>query len=155
MLLFVLLSGSYCITEASGNSNNGERSSREHQNANHNDVQVERSLSGMTMMMPGDRVSALDRKNVICSADFNPDPEMVMGKTVIDYYYAIESSEPITTADSTGKKVIGSLESLLFKLINPTVLWCYFDQSIFTRSLLSRGSHNLDSDDSSSLPGTY
>ena len=70
VLLFVLLSGGYCIIEASGNSKNGERGSREHQNANHNDVQVERSLSGMTMMMPGDRVSALDRKNVICSEYF-------------------------------------------------------------------------------------
>mmetsp|Transcript_26189 Transcript_26189/g.71861 ORF Transcript_26189/g.71861 Transcript_26189/m.71861 type:complete len:434 (+) Transcript_26189:81-1382(+) len=91
------------------------------------------------MMMPGDRVSSIDRSAAICAADSIPDQGAEMKRTVVDYYYAIQSTEKITTSDSTGRSVIRMLENKLFRLIRPAILWCYFDESQGTRRNLLRG----------------
>ena len=111
--------------------------SRPHRNGENDIGQNERILSNM--MMPGDRVSAMDRGSAICSADFDSDQEMAIERTVINYYYAIESNEMISTDDSAGRSIIRILEDKLFRAIRPAILWCYFDQSLFTRRNLDGG----------------
>ena len=89
------------------------------------------------MMMPGDRVSSIDRSSAICSAD-SLSEQGEIERTVINYYYAIESAEIITTADSTGRYIVRMLEDKLFRAIRPAILWCYFDESQDTRRNLLR-----------------
>eukprot|EP00536_Pseudo-nitzschia_multiseries_P009780 jgi/Psemu1/24257/gm1.24257_g len=90
------------------------------------------------MMMPGDRVSSIDRSTAICAADTSSQQGVEIEKTVIDYYYAIESTEEITTSDSAGRSIIRGLEDKLFRSIRPAVLWCYFDTSQGERRNLLR-----------------
>ena len=137
-LLFVLL-GCCGIVRAYG-SDNLLRSSGQHQNGDNHVGPDARILSNM--MMPGDRVSAMDRNSAICSADFDSNQEIAIERTTINYYYAIESTEKLTTNDSAGRSMIRMLEDKLFRSIRPAILWCYFDQSLFTR-------RNLDGDPSS------
>jgi len=89
-----------------------------------------RSLADM--MTPGDRVSAIDRSSAICSAD-SLSEQGEIERTVINYYYAIESTEHITTSDSTGRYIVRMLEDKLFRAIRPAILWCYFDEAQETR----------------------
>lgn len=159
ILFFLLLWGCCDFSEVHGASNNSQRKSKHHQRVERNDtIQDERILSDM--MMPGYRVSSMDRKNATCSAnDDNTDRETAMKKTVIDYYYGIESSEYISTDTSIGRSIIRKLEDKLFKQISPAVLWCYYDvddESLLTRHLLSDNDQNFGSGgDSLSLQGMY
>jgi len=84
-------------------------------------------------MVPGDRVSAIDRANAKCSANPDPDREDSIKRTVVNYYYAIESTEKVTTNDSAGRSIIRVLEDKLFRTIRPAILWCYFDELPSTR----------------------
>jgi hypothetical protein len=159
-VLFILLC--YDLSRVYGTrSDNLQRKSRQlyHQHdvkENNDIIQDERRILS-DMMRPGDRVSAMDREGVICSANMITDREIATEQTVIDYYYAIESSEVVSTNDSTGRSMIRELEDKLFRAISPAVLWCYYEEdddneSPPTRRLLSQNSP-LNSGDSSSLQG--
>jgi hypothetical protein len=161
-ILFILLWGCYDLSRVYGtSSDNFQRKSRHlhHQQdvkENNDIIQDERRILS-DMMRPGDRVSAMDRESAICSANLITDREITTEQTVIDYYYAIESSEVVSTNDSTGRSMIRELEDKLFRAISPAVLWCYYDydddnESPPTRRLLSQNSP-LNSGDSSSLQG--
>ena len=106
----------------------------------------ERKLSLPNLMVPGDRVSAIDRASARCSTNPNLDRELSIQRTVVNYYYAIESTEKVTTNDPTGRSIIRMLEEKLFRTIRPAILWCYFDELTSTR-------RNLQSYDTSSLQG--
>lgn len=81
------------------------------------------------IMMPGDRVSAMDKDGAICSADIDSDQNVEIERTEINYYYAIESTTKISTEEAAGRSMIRLLEDKLFRAIRPALLWCYFDES--------------------------
>jgi hypothetical protein len=89
--------------------------------------QERRSLADM--MAPGPRVAGMDRRSAICTAGVNYDLSVPMEETVIEYFYAIESVDNITTSDIEGTMLVRSLEETLFHAINPAILWCYYDES--------------------------
>mmetsp|Transcript_18264 Transcript_18264/g.33947 ORF Transcript_18264/g.33947 Transcript_18264/m.33947 type:complete len:468 (+) Transcript_18264:129-1532(+) len=97
------------------------------------------------MMLPGKRVASLDRKNAICAAAVNMDLSIPLEETVISFYYAIESTVNITTSSVIGRNLVRKLEDKLFYAINPSILWCYYDEgtNIGKRNLLE--SSSLDS----------
>lgn len=101
-----------------------------------NDEKHGRNL--VNMMVPGDRVSSIDKSSAICTADSGDGQEVEIVRTVVDYYYAIESTDKITTKDSIGRTMIRLLENKLFRSIRPAVLWCYFDEPQNTRRNLLR-----------------
>lgn len=101
-------------------------SSKQHQSGKTSAQHNKRILSNM--MIPGDRVSAIGRDNAICAADYDPDQDAAIKRTVINYYYAIESSDEVTTDNSAGRAIIRMLEDKLFRAIRPAILWCYFDE---------------------------
>ena len=163
-ILFVLLWGYYDLSKVyATSSDNLQRKLRQvhHQHdvkENNGIIQDERRMLS-DMMRPGDRVSAMDKESAICSANLITDREIATEQTVIDYYYAIESSEVVSTNDSTGRSMIRELEDKIFRAISPAVLWCYYEdnddsdnESPPTRRLLSHNSP-LNSGDSSSLQG--
>lgn len=104
------------------------------------------SLSQPNLMVPGDRVSAMDRNKAVCSANYVPNIRAAIKPTVINYYYAVESSSELTTDDLEGRSMIRMLEEKLFRVIRPALLWCYFEEDPSTR-------RNLEFDGSSSLQG--
>lgn len=81
----------------------------------------------VNMMVPGPRVAAMDRTAAICSATYSYDLSVPMEETVVEYYYAIESSENITVNEMNGSQLIRNLEETLFHVIHPAILWCYYD----------------------------
>jgi hypothetical protein len=101
-----------------------------HNNQIPSDNQSRRSLSSSTFMGPGKRVSSLNRNDAICAAGVNMDLSMPMEETVIDYYYAIESTNNVTTTNVQGRNLVRQLEDALFFAISPAVLWCYFDEDV-------------------------
>jgi hypothetical protein len=101
---------------------------------------AQRSL--VNMMVPGPRVAEMDRSTAICGAEYNYDSSIPMESTVIEYYYGIESTENITTSSVKGSMLIHDLEETLFMAINPSILWCYYDESdIGKRNLKALGDH--------------
>mmetsp|Transcript_8734 Transcript_8734/g.21312 ORF Transcript_8734/g.21312 Transcript_8734/m.21312 type:complete len:420 (-) Transcript_8734:114-1373(-) len=90
-------------------------------------------IESNNLMIPGYRVSAIDRASAKCSANPDHDRELSIQRTVVNYYYAIESTEKITTDDSAGRSIIRMLEDKLFRTIRPAILWCYFDEIPSTR----------------------
>lgn len=129
---FLALFGCFGLVRAD-HGKNILRSSEHHQNMAKSIKQKERMLSLSTMMMPGNRVSAMDRGSAICTAEYNSDQEVAITRTVIDYYYAIESTKNVTTDNSAGRSMIRMLEDKLFRAIRPAILWCYFDELPLTR----------------------
>ena len=120
------------------------RRSKQHQNGGVIIKRKGRELSQSNIMIPGNRVSAMDRDSAICSADYDPDQEVAIERTVIDYYYAIESTAKITTNDSVGRSMIRMLEDKLFRAIRPAILWCYFEEPpLAKRNLVDDGSSSL------------
>ena len=91
--------------------------------------QSHRSLSS-SFMGPGKRVSSLNRNDAICAAGVNMDLSMPMEETVIDYYYAIESTNNVSTTNIQGRNLVRQLEDSLFYAISPAVLWCYYDEDV-------------------------
>lgn len=89
---------------------------------------VERGRQLANLMMPGARVSAIDREGAICSADQMPNQDAEITATVIKYYYAIESSSEFISDNSEGKAIIRTFEDKLFRAIRPSILWCYFEE---------------------------
>jgi hypothetical protein len=85
----------------------------------------QRSL--VDMMEPGQRVADMDRNSAICSAGTDMNPTMPKNETVIDYYYAIESSQNISTSTVEGQALVLELEEAIFMKISPAILWCYYD----------------------------
>lgn len=75
------------------------------------------------IMMPGDRVSAMDKDGAICSADIDSDQNVEIERTEINYYYAIESTTKISTEEAAGRSMIRLLEDKLFRAIRPALLW--------------------------------
>jgi len=121
------------------------RRSNQHQNGGNIVKRKVRKLSQSNIMIPGDRVSAMDRDSAICSADYDPDQDVAIERTVIDYYYAIESTAKITTDDSVGRSMIRMIEDRLFRAIRPAILWCYFEEPPLAKRnlLLDNGSSSL------------
>ena len=92
------------------------------------DLAEQRGRQLTNLMMPGARVSAIDREGAICSADQTPNQDADITATVITYYYAIESSSEFISDNSKGRAIIRTLEDKLFRAIRPAILWCYFDE---------------------------
>lgn len=141
--LFVTLLG--CCSVLGANVRGGLRESAIlHRRLESNVKQDERRLANM--MMPGERVSAMDKSSAICSVNSMSDPGIAIETTVINYYYAIESTEPISTDDTTRRSLIDLLEDKIYHAIRPAILWCYFDESDDTqRNLL--GDADVDTND--------
>ena len=100
--------------------------------------QMERKLSNM--MIPGARVSAMDRDGAVCSTQsLFGGQNVAINATLIKYYYAIESSTNFTADSAEGRSIIRMLEDKLFRVIRPAILWCYFDESPTQRNLLDNG----------------
>jgi len=132
--LFVALLG--CCTVVGANVRDGLRESAiPHRRLGNYGKQNERRLANM--MMPGERVSAMDKSSAICSANSMSDPGIAIETSVVNYYYAIESAEPISTEDPTGRSLISLLEDKIYRAIRPAILWCYFDESDDTQRKLS------------------
>ena len=81
------------------------------------------------MGTPGPRVAGMDRRSAICTAGVNYDLSVPMEETFIEYFYAIDGTDNITTSDVDGTMLVRSLEETLFHAINPSILWCYYDES--------------------------
>jgi hypothetical protein len=79
------------------------------------------------MMAPGARVAGMDRTKAICSATYNSDFSVAMEETVVEYYYAIESSDNITLKAMDDSMLVRNLEESLFHAIHSAILWCYYD----------------------------
>ena len=124
--LFLVLFGRCSNLVGAYHGDNLLSSSKQHQSGKTSAQHNRRILSNM--MMPGDRVSAIGRDNAICAADYDPDQDAAIKRTVINYYYAIESSDEVTTDNSAGRAIIRMLEDKLFRAIRPAILWCYFDE---------------------------
>lgn len=96
--------------------------------------QEDQRQSPPNMMIPGDRVSAMDKDSAKCLTNPHPDREVAIKRTVVEYYYAIESTEKITTNEYSGRRsMVLALEENLFHEIKPALLWCYYDEVPFTR----------------------
>ncbi len=134
--LVLLLFGYFDPVGAYGG-DDGLRGSTQQQTGEIIDEQMDRKL--YNMMMPGARVSAMDRDGAICSAEQISGQNATINATVIKYYYAIESSTNFTTDNAEGRSVIRMLEDKLFRAIRPAILWCYFDESPSQRNLLDIG----------------
>lgn len=134
--LLLLLFGCFDQVGAYGG-DDGLRGSTQQQTREISDEQMDRKL--YNMMMPGARVSAMDRDGAICSAEQISDQNAAINATVIKYYYAIESSTNVTTDNAEGRSIIRMLEDKLFRAIRPAILWCYFDESPSQRNLLDIG----------------
>ncbi len=80
-------------------------------------------------MMPGDRVSGMERADAICGAQYSLNLGAAMQETDVSYYYAIESSTFINGTDMAGMTVIRALEQQLYESISGMILWCYFEES--------------------------
>jgi hypothetical protein len=92
------------------------------------------------MMAPGPRVAGMDRTAAVCSATYTYDLSVPMEETIIEYYYAIESTDNITVKDLDDSMLVRSLEETLFHAIHPAILWCYYDDStIGKRNLETMG----------------
>jgi hypothetical protein len=79
------------------------------------------------IMFPGPRVAGMDRTAAICSASYSYDLSVAMEETIVEYYYAIESSENITVKDTKGSMLVRNLEKTLFLAIHSSILWCYYE----------------------------
>ncbi|KAG7361688.1 hypothetical protein IV203_036789 [Nitzschia inconspicua] len=106
------------------------------------DQQGHRSLDG-EMLVPGPRVAILDRKEAVCSATYNYDLSVPMENTVIQYFYAIESTEIITIKDVQDSMLVRRLEETLFRAIHPAILWCYYDDSTIGKRHLEEKTGDL------------
>ena len=109
-------------------------------------TQEHRSLAeDMMMGMPGKRVAGMDRTNAVCSASISYDTSVPMEESVIEYYYAIESTYNITTSEVDGSMMVRDLEETLFHAINPAILWCYYDETnVGKRNLMERRRMTLE-----------
>jgi len=130
---FLVLFGSFDLVGAHDNAFNHFEKSMRHAMERPRVDQTDGRLLLPNMMVPGDRVSAIDRTSAKCSANPDPGRESSIKRTVINYYYAIESTEMVTTNDSAGRSMIRMLEDKLFRTIRPAILWCYFDALPSTR----------------------
>lgn len=90
------------------------------------------------LMMPGDRVQSLDRTKAICRADMMSDPDIPTERTIVNYYYAIESSSFINSTDADGRKLITNLEEILFWTVQDAIIWCYYDETDPNAVIVSR-----------------
>jgi hypothetical protein len=81
------------------------------------------------LMRPGERVSALNRTDAVCTAGMMNDLTLPTERTVINFYYAIESTTFINTTAMSGRRIISLFEEKLFRTIHDAVLWCYYDET--------------------------
>lgn len=104
-----------------------------------------RSRSLSNIMMPGERVSAMENKDsAICSAKRDPNLRAAINPTSINYYYAIESTSELVIDSLEGRATVRMLEDKLFRAIRPAILWCYFEEPPSPgRNLLSNGMSSL------------
>mmetsp|Transcript_31044 Transcript_31044/g.75017 ORF Transcript_31044/g.75017 Transcript_31044/m.75017 type:complete len:507 (-) Transcript_31044:297-1817(-) len=116
-------------------------------------VVVVSAQSDMTnmLMMPGERVSSLNRTDAICKVGMMQDLGEPSQVSVIDFYYAIESTSAINTTTVSGRRIINELEETIFATTHDAVLWCYFDEIPDNEIIVSRssatGDHYGDSGD--------
>lgn len=97
------------------------------------------------LMMPGERVSSLNRTDAICNAEMMiQDLGEPTQASVIDFYYAIESTELINTTTVAGRHIINEFEETLFTTIRDAVLWCYFVEVPSNEIVVSRSSATGD-----------
>ena len=139
--LWLLVAGYYGVAAMKDGSVSSLRSGSINNNVGLEEQQGHRALD--SMMVPGPRVAGMDRATAICSATYNYDLSVSMEETVIEYYYAIESTDNITVKDVEGSMLVRNLEETLFHAIHPAILWCYYDDSTIGKRNLEASSEDI------------